>query len=749
VDTISVFVSYNHEQDARWLEQDYFGERPLIPWLEGMLRRQGVRFWYDRAQLGGGDAFRREIEEQIDRSQVAVLLVSRGFMESEFIREVELPRIEARVHAGEMTVIPIITRRCPWQQLTFLTTVLVMPSQPKPLIEYTGNEVEFLTVKDEILEGIERQVQRIRQTGPGAPPAPGGPEAGVAISVHDPPPHSASPTSVSEPPPVAPPPPAAAPAGADAAPAAPEASASPGATVRTTDRPGTHAGEEAVGPDGAVYVWVPPGEFMMGAEELDPEERPAHRVRITRGFWLSKLEVTNARYRAYCEALGLGFPAGSDRGEEHPVAGVGWDEATAYCERFGLALPTEAEWEYAARGPEGRRFPWGDKWDAARCCCSDSKGPGGRTFPVGSFPSGASWCGALDMAGNVWEWCADWFDEGYYAVSPVDDPQGPAGGQSRVLRGGVWRYAVSFSRSAHRHRYYAHEHGDIGFRPVVWPATAPDGAPPVPAGTPPSAAPRPAVGTANADADPATPVAVPHATNLRGTRAGEESTGPDRAVYVWVPPGEFPMGSDEGDEDERPVHRVRITHGFWLGKCQVTNAQYRAFCDVTGRRFPEGSSGDGDHPVVYVDWEDVQAYCGHHGLAQPTEAQWEYAARGPEGRTYPWGDEWDPAKCCNAANKGPAAVTFAVGSFPEAASWCGALDMAGNVWEWCADRYEAGYHAVSPLDDPPGPRQGQERVLRGGCWLDVDPAWFRCSHRNSDPPDARWGSTGFRCVYTP
>jgi len=218
-------------------------------------------------------------------------------------------------------------------------------------------------------------------------------------------------------------------------------------------KPGSHAGEETTGPDGGTYVWVPAGEFMMGSTDRDIEhavkylgaqrewvkrEQPAHEVRISKGFWLAKHQVTNARYRAFCESTGKTFPEKSDQGDDHPVLYVGWVDAKAYCCHYGMTLPTEAQWEYAARGPEGHKYPWGDEWDSKKCCNRDNQGPGGRTFPVGSFPEGANWCGALDMAGNVWEWCSDWYDESYYASSPDTDPAGPATGTLRLLRGGSW-----------------------------------------------------------------------------------------------------------------------------------------------------------------------------------------------------------------------------------------------------------------------------------------------------------------------
>lgn len=233
----------------------------------------------------------------------------------------------------------------------------------------------------------------------------------------------------------------------------------------------------------------------------------------------------------------------------------------------------------------------------------------------------------------------------------------------------------------------------------------------------------------------------------QGTRVGEEIVGPDGGTMVWVPAGEFDMGSEGGNYDERPVHRVRITEGFWLGKCPVTNAQYRGYCQETGAEFPEGSNQGPDHPVVDLGWDDAVAYCEHYGLSLPSEAQWEYAARGPEGREYPWGNAWDPRLCCWDGNRGPEGASFAVGSFPEGASWCGALDMAGNTWDWCSDWYSPSYYARSPKADPRGPDTGQCRVLRGGSWYWVAPRHLRSAYRHFCGPTTRDAYLyGFRCV---
>ena len=145
--------------------------------------------------------------------------------------------------------------------------------------------------------------------------------------------------------------------------------------------------------------------------------------------------------------------------DDHPVVQVSWFDAEAYCAWAGGSLPTEAQWEKAARGTDGRTYPWGSVFDGTWLNYCDASCEGGDTAfddgyrftaPVGSYPAGASPYGALDMAGNVWEWTADWYDDGYYAVSPASNPTGPDSGQYRVLRGGSWNHDRSGMRTAFR-----------------------------------------------------------------------------------------------------------------------------------------------------------------------------------------------------------------------------------------------------------------------------------------------------------
>lgn len=234
-----------------------------------------------------------------------------------------------------------------------------------------------------------------------------------------------------------------------------------------------------------------------------------------------------------------------------------------------------------------------------------------------------------------------------------------------------------------------------------------------------------------------------------GTQVGQEIIGPDGGKMVWVPAGEFMMGSNDGGTDEQPVHRVRITKGFWLGKYEVTIAQWLHYCRVAKVLLTaEIIVPCTDHPMSGVNWTDYVAYCRFYGLSMPTEAQWEYAARGPEERTYPWGDQWDSARCCNDETKTAEGFTCPVGSFPNGASWCGALDMAGNLSEWCSDWYAEDYYANSSQDDPKGPTTGTERVQRGGyCWGDADEC--RSARRFGDDPANDGGAGALRVCFTP
>ena len=236
------------------------------------------------------------------------------------------------------------------------------------------------------------------------------------------------------------------------------------------------------------------------------------------------------------------------------------------------------------------------------------------------------------------------------------------------------------------------------------------------------------------------------AAPVRGVAGPTKKNDRDGAEMVFVPAGQFTMG--DRDQSDNYPHQVTLS-GFYIYKDLVTVAQYGKFCSATGHKMPEAPSWgwNEDHPIVNVSWNDAQAYCQWAGVRLPTEAEWEKAARGTDGRQYPWGDAFDSSRLqCSKSATGDAKSTAPVGSFPSGASPYGALDMAGNVLEWCADWYDQDYTKKSNLTNPSGPKSGNVRVLRGGSWYNDIPVIFRASFRDSvDPASWNFGG-GFRCA---
>jgi formylglycine-generating enzyme required for sulfatase activity len=230
-------------------------------------------------------------------------------------------------------------------------------------------------------------------------------------------------------------------------------------------------------------------------------------------------------------------------------------------------------------------------------------------------------------------------------------------------------------------------------------------------------------------------------------RIGPAAPPPDGRVEVAA--GWFLMGSGSHRPDEAPPHRVYLD-AFSIGRHEVTNGEYLAFVTATGgvpaASWPGGAYllGARDFPVAGQRWAEAADYCAWAGGRLPTEAEWEKAARGTDGRTWPWGDDWLPGRAYTAESGGTGPV--AVGSCPEGASPYGALDMAGNLEEWVADTYQSDYYSVAPDHNPTGPSIVVNRVRRGGSWAgDADQA--RTSYRTSShgsSPDFR---AGFRCAW--
>lgn len=264
-----------------------------------------------------------------------------------------------------------------------------------------------------------------------------------------------------------------------------------------------------------------------------------------------------------------------------------------------------------------------------------------------------------------------------------------------------------------------------------------------------------------------------------------------QSPMVLVPAGPFLMGSPEGSDsfsDERPQRTVTL-RAFLMDRHEVTNAEYERFVAETGHRPPNNPNpavtlwdqgrplpGSERHPIVNVSWQDAVAYCHWAGKRLPTEAEWEKAARGTDGRLYPWGNEWnwqransasywagrsvefkdgaewkefwvngDGAKVSKEQGLKGEVLTLPVGSFPEGVSPYGLLDMAGNVSEWVQDWFEPYYYLKAPPTDPKGPDGVLLKVVRGGSWLKPAKS-LRTADRDYGFPDDRQSGTGFRCA---
>lgn len=218
----------------------------------------------------------------------------------------------------------------------------------------------------------------------------------------------------------------------------------------------------------------------------------------------------------------------------------------------------------------------------------------------------------------------------------------------------------------------------------------------------------------------------------------------DGSILIEIPAGEFKMGGGDG-QNEETIMRAIYLDKYYIGKYEVTVGQYKKYCNDVGKTMPvqpEWNKRD-NYPVVYVRWNDAKAYCDWAGLRLPTEAEWEKAARGTDGRKYPWGNKWNSSKCNSEEQGDNYTNTSPVGSFPSGVSPYGAYDMFGNVWEWCNNWYGRDYYGSSPTSNPTGPSSGSSRVLRGGGWYN---GGFSCRYciRFSDPPYHCDYASGFR-----
>ncbi|MDA1016552.1 MAG: formylglycine-generating enzyme family protein, partial [Planctomycetota bacterium] len=447
---------------------------------------------------------------------------------------------------------------------------------------------------------------------------------------------------------------------------------------------------------GMQLVLIPAGEFEMGAGPANQnsfhDERPRHKVRISRPFYLGQLEVTQAEWKK----MMVTNPSPTHI-DDRPVSGVTWDDAAEFCRRLSMKegheyrLPTEAEWEYACRAGNQTVWSFGNSSQSISDFAWCNENASGPRECGGKYPNDF---GVYDMHGNVSEWCRDWYDVYVKSLDQTVDPTGPTSTQSnkRVNRGGDYGSTANQCRCSYRDADPpTAENPHIGFRVVrVLPASEIE------------------------IAKPLNPPQAQHAPTV------ENEFG---MSFVLIPRGEFKMGTDSGFgfDDEKPQHRVEITKPFYLGKYEVSVKEFERVMSWTPDR-----SADPDAPVSELSFEQAETFCRRlgsvdgHSYRLPTEAEWEYACRA--GATTKWSFGDDVAETSTYAWYSFNSKSQAHPRGTKAPNAFGLYDMHGNVSEWCADWYKGDYYEQSSRIDPRGPflpQTGRPKIVRGGSFADL------------------------------
>ncbi len=509
----------------------------------------------------------------------------------------------------------------------------------------------------------------------------------------------------------------------------PTATAKPTATTKptTTTAPTTTAPPKLAGNRS---VTISGGSFLMGSSGADDKDAdPPHLVTVS-SYQIDAYEVSVSDYDR-CVSAGVCKkpPATTDTDcnygsarTDHPMNCVTWPEAQTYCTWQKKRLPSEAEWEFAARGPKGNEYPWGAATPTCQyanftAASTATPGCGLGTSPVGTHPAGATAAGVYDLAGNVEEWTLDLAAR--FNGVPGADPGGPISGTQRVVKGGSWDLSSEhFLHGAHREFMSPEERQNwLGFRCAA-------GTMPLP-----NAFMYRPLSTSSSPSSPPAPMAP---------------SDPDAMISMQG--GEFTMG-DPAQQNASPAHRVWVT-AFSIDKYEVTAKRYAAcvnagVCGAPVLAEPEctyGKVGKESYPINCVTWDEARSFCAWTKKRLPTEAEWEFAARGPSTRTFPWGN--DAATCARANFKGCAGGPAMIGQRGLGISYFGVHDMSGNVDEWVKDW--SGPYAAGASVDPSGPASGTKRVIRGGNWKE----------ELGLQSFARWSSDratttiGFRCAKT-
>jgi len=694
-----IFISYSHA-NRRWIGAGEGSRREkarydlLSPWQK-RLRNEAV-FWFDRHEderIRGGQDYTQVILDQIEAASVAILLITQSFVDSEYIGDVELPAVMKRVREGELLVLPIyvegVSRRAMRELLEGPLEgrhILPTPDGPKfkPLLRLFQDEAMADEIRTDLLDELEEALDRSppARRPPDRTPKPPKPVPPPA------PPRDSRPEPSSAPPPrpdIPGPPPRGSHVAALAA--DPPEHVKPTPPTRPAPGPGfarVPAGEAVIGCKPAALASL---QQKLGQNfGLDPLTRPAQTTVLVRAFEIARAPVTQAQYEAFVGGAGWPPPAtwrgprAPQGSADQPVTGITFQDACAYCEWTGGRLPTNDEWEKAARSGDDRVYPWGDAFDSRYCHASEVGATG--PAPVGSVASPGNAYGLTDLAGNV--------DELVDGGKPFRRDQRVV--HARQARGGAYDglgeiYGISWARLVRIED--GQTSPSVGFR------VARDRRKHTPPGPGEDAAYARIEGAVRVGCEPAlvdelaerlrlgpswTGDLRAHAARTLDMAPFEMAIHPVTHLQYW----EFVQDQERrGRRGERPKS--------WIEDPALLAALSRLRGDESGRSGPTMPflARVANHPVTGVTQAQATAFCGwldgttggRHRL--PSRLEWEAAARGPSGLRYPWGASWDPTICnCIEAERGD---TVAVDEFPRGRSPFGCAQMAGNVSEWTSD----------------------------------------------------------------
>ena len=468
---------------------------------------------------------------------------------------------------------------------------------------------------------------------------------------------------------------------------------------------------------GMKLVYVAPGSFMMGSNDGKTNEKPVHKVIISNPYWIGKYEVSQEEYKTI-----MGTNPGSFKANDEPVNKVNWHMAVEFCKKlndqerkagrlpsgYEYRLPTEAEWEFAARGGnKSKNYKYSGSNDIDKVAWYNRQwGNVGTKAP--------NELGIYDMSGNVWEWCNDWY--GRYNNSLKINPTGPSIATNRIIRGGCWRNDSNYCRVARHYSSSPDAKGSgLGFRIAL------------------------------------APIIV---NNKIALSTSIDKTIPGLGMkLVYVTPGSFMMGANDGKSNEKPIHKVTISTPYWIGKYEVTHGEYQAVMkdDLIHLNL-------GKKPVNSINWHKAVEFCkkltareknagrlpAGYEYRLPTEAEWEFAARGGiKSRGYKYSGSNIPDNVMwHSKNSG--GNTYVVGS--KLPNELGIYDMSGNVWEWCLDNWHDNYTGAPTDGNTWDIGKSSAKIIRGASWYDNSSDWTLSSRNSNSPQNAGVNNIGFRIV---